>query len=500
MIKGIKVIIDEIMKKLEDKNTASTKVYTDEPIIRTAARMKNYLPDEYRQMRALARSQDAYRNSTEWLFYQQGKLMENFRDDFDFSEQVTRYYPTYQQLSDNELRGYFSWRTKLRDGVIEKTSASFAFLYIYELLNLIGVSSPEEGFQKLSVLRDKYAPLDETILRYLNIWMNDFVVYYGLDPALLSGEDPDYCDRLLVLQEYEHHTDEAVFSALAHFASYKIENSRFYKEFPDDVRFVAVRVYKELSALYAKSRKNTYFAHLFGTFSPSYYHMFRSAVFYQKKRHTDTVYTVNRFHRYVCSKGIWSCERYYAGERNRELGDILRYIDGRMRVVYNYKSPLKEQTVTKQVMKFVENAIGALDAEKKKQEAAKIVIDVSKLQGIRTASEITRDKLIVEEEEEDISVAEMRPPTEEKTEDPLNVHPQGRDFGLTDGESAVLRCMLGGSEPNSVARQYGLMLSVAVDSINEKLFDEFGDTVIVFEGDVPIILEDYLDELKGMIK
>lgn len=496
MIKDVKAIIDEIVKSLQNKSKVSDKIYTDEPIVRTAARMKNYLPEEYRKMRALARRQDTYQCSSEWLFYQQGKLMENFRDDFDFSAQVTRYYPTYQQFSDNELRGYFSWRTKLRDGIIEKTSASFAFLYIYELLNLIGVSSPEEGYQKLAAFRDEYAPLDETILRYLNIWLSDFVVYYGLDVSMIPFHTTaDYSEYLTILQTYETQSNETIFSALARFSSYKIENSKFYKDFTEDVRSVAVTVYKEMSALYAKSRKNTYFTHLFGTLSPSYYHMFRSAVFYQKKKHEDTVYTVNAFHHYVCSNGVWSCERYYSDEKNRELGDILRYIDGRMRVVYHYKSLLKEQSVTKQVMKIVEKAIAALEDEKKKQEAAKIVIDVSKLQGIRIASEITRDKLIVEEDEE----AEVISHIEEKTAEFPPSQPEGIDYGLTDGECALLRALIDGTDANTVARLNGLMLSVAVDSINEKLFDEFGDTVIIFKGDSPIILEDYLDDLKGII-
>ena len=42
------------------------------------------------------------------------------------------------------------------------------------------------------------------------------------------------------------------------------------------------------------------------------------------------------------------------------------------------------------------------------------------------------------------------------------------------------------------------MLSVAVEEINETLFDDFGDTVIGFDGDSPIIIEDYENELKGM--
>ena len=43
------------------------------------------------------------------------------------------------------------------------------------------------------------------------------------------------------------------------------------------------------------------------------------------------------------------------------------------------------------------------------------------------------------------------------------------------------------------------MLSVIVDCVNEKLFDLFGDTVIDFNGDVPELIEDYIEELKGII-
>ena len=38
-----------------------------------------------------------------------------------------------------------------------------------------------------------------------------------------------------------------------------------------------------------------------------------------------------------------------------------------------------------------------------------------------------------------------------------------------------------------------------MDSINEKLYDRFMDTVIIYEGDKPRIVDDYTDELKGLI-
>ena len=52
--------------------------------------------------------------------------------------------------------------------------------------------------------------------------------------------------------------------------------------------------------------------------------------------------------------------------------------------------------------------------------------------------------------------------------------------------------------PKKAARGSGIMLTVAIDEINERLFDDFGDTVIIFDGDTPEIIEDYKEELKGM--
>lgn len=43
------------------------------------------------------------------------------------------------------------------------------------------------------------------------------------------------------------------------------------------------------------------------------------------------------------------------------------------------------------------------------------------------------------------------------------------------------------------------MPSVVAEQINEKLFDQFADTVILFDGDTPELIEDYADDLKGMI-
>ena len=42
------------------------------------------------------------------------------------------------------------------------------------------------------------------------------------------------------------------------------------------------------------------------------------------------------------------------------------------------------------------------------------------------------------------------------------------------------------------------MLSVLADSINEKLYDQFLDSVLTVE-DIPQLVEDYIDDLKEMV-
>ena len=70
------------------------------------------------------------------------------------------------------------------------------------------------------------------------------------------------------------------------------------------------------------------------------------------------------------------------------------------------------------------------------------------------------------------------------------------DLPLAEPELRLLRCLLHGGSLDWI-REEGLLLSVLVDAINEKLYDQFGDSVL---DDTPQVLEDYTDELKEMIR
>ncbi len=141
-------------------------------------------------------------------------------------------------------------------------------------------------------------------------------------------------------------------------------------------------------------------------------------------------------------------------------------------------------------MSLIVKETDLLYEKRKIAEAPKIEIDLSQLDSIRKAAEITRDKLIVEEVTPDI--------TEMQSSEPETVQEAENDSPLDAEESAFLKALLNGGDWKEQARAAGRMCSILADSINEKLFDLFGDTVIDFSDETPVLIEDYTDELKGM--
>ena len=487
----IRRITEEVMRKTA-KNIQD-KIYSDEPLIFTASQMKSFVPDEIREMKKLASEPSAYYQTEACVFCRQAKFMEKYEDDFEYNGNFFTYYPTYQKMNNDQLRGYFSWRSKVRKGEIEKTPLSFVYVYIYELINMIGSDSPEEGFHKLKDFCDVYSKLEPQILRYVKTWLVDFAVYYNIDKALLGDLADEGFDRALsVLQDHEAGDDDELFEAVCALSSYDIRNYKLYKKYPDDVREVICGVFRQCSDHYLKKNKKNLCEKLFGLKTGIHYHMFESAVFYDEKKYTDYSYEINGSHKFVCRNGSWSCEKYYGNHKSQWLGDVLKASDSVMRQRLDFGNPINCPVETKWILNVISKEIDALLENKKKNTTPKIEIDISKLAGIRKSADITRDKLMTDEEREEIThelPAEI-PEVPEETEK----FPPKNDTPLDDNEYGFLHSLLYGGSFES-----RIMPSILADSINEKLYDIFGDVVIIFEGDKPLIIEDYAEELKGMI-
>ena len=532
----IRSITEEVMRKTAQN--VQEKIYRDEPLIFTASQMKSYVPDEIKQMRKIAREPSSYYQTEAQIFCRQAKFMENYEDDFEYTENFLSYYTTYQKLNDNQLRGYFSWRTKVRRGEIGKTSLSFVYLYIYELINMTGSDSAKEVFRKFRDFCEAYSKLDPAVLRYVRTWLVDFAVYYNIDKNLLDGlVDTEFDRHMAVLRNYENSSEKEIFSAISAVSSYNIENSKLYKLCPDDVRNIVCGVFGKCSEYYQKNRSKSFCDKLFGRTVEMYYQIFESAVFYDRKKYSDYTYEITDFHKYFCKNGRWSCERFYGNKKSKLLGDILKSIDSVMRQKLDLCKPINSPCETKWILGIINKEIDSFVEYKNKNAAPEIEIDVSKLAGIRKAADMTRERLLTEEErgvpagnseefpeipddaailgteeffpdeipeipgavtffgsEETVPAEAVEIPEIIENSPIVKEIPTKKNSHLDENEYAFLHALLYGGSFSGKG-----MPSILSDSINEKLFDEFGDVVIEFEGDKPVVIEDYADDLKGMI-
>ena len=490
MVADIQELIQKIMSdpKIATSRNFSEKVYRDEPILIAAPQMEKFTPPKIREMRQLARGG----GSETKVFYEQGRFMESFEDDFNYRGEFVQYFPTYQAMTDVQLRGYFSWRAKVRKGNVEKTSLSFAFVYLYELLNQIGVISPEEGFHALKGFWTAYREFDSRINSYAALWLRDYVIYNNLDKSLLEGlSDVDVDKAVVVLLDYQARGAEEVFSALNSLSSYDLESSRFYKEHPDDVRNVVCRVFSVVSAYYNRSPKQSASEKLFGRVVVNPYSMFKSAVFNDRASGGDRVYEIGNSHRYIRRRGDWHCERFvWYGHNNKRIGAILKTVDYLMRQSRGFKSTLQPGKTNKILKGKIEKEIANHEREKRENSPQKIDIDVSKLHGIRASALVTQSRLLVEEPEDEAPLPAAVPEN----------HGRGHDTGLDDAELGFVQCLAHGGGHEEFARSRGLLPSLLVDKINEKLFAVFNDTVIVDEGNGAELIEDYREDLRELLK
>lgn len=436
----IKMLIERIMAEARTHQSArfSNEVYADEPILKTGRQMQNFLPDQYRKMREISRWQeDPKGGAGRWLseaelFYRQGLLMADFEDDCPYNGTFKSYFPTYNAMSDRQLRGYFTWRTQVRRGTVEETSTSFAFLYLYELICGIGVDDPLDGFNKIKAFWDAYRAFEPGIDRFARVWLQDYAVFHRLDPKLLRDSKTVMFDNALIelrratrdlapaptppdLAPARRKTseptlplppdetgEERLMTAINALSTYNLNNSRLDRSHHRDLRHVACAVYVRMARYYDTHRKTGIVASLFGEEAAMPYTMFASAVFFAPERHEDCEYRLDPIHIYRCQNGFWECMRIHGSrQKSSKLGEMMRACDQRLRLALDPTHPLKEEKVPKYLAKIINDEIVAWLSWDAAHQPVKIDIDLSQLGHIRSAAAQTREALLIDEERED---------------------------------------------------------------------------------------------------
>ena len=393
---------------LDEKPSAAKRIWKDTllPLAETLVGIKKPGPPE--KLRQMRRLYEYGRESTEAKarnFYRQGKFMEDYEDNYPWEENFVCYFPTYHDMTTDQLRGYFTWRTDFRKGSVYPISASAIYLYIYELLNGIGAVSPEDALSKLRDFEDRYlgAGLGDTRMRSnLHRWMLDLAVVSGL-PCETARQyaDPELMKRdmsLSVLKNPSGRSDEDIFEALLEWGGKKYADTPVLKAAPERGRRLFSDAWRIAAKEYRKGEKSL-FVLCFGLPPRRRWEPFSNAVYYWREKPTNRVYPINECRTYACEGGQWSVNAYEKLYFDRELlQGFLHQTDLMLRRYLKTGRYLKEKSSDAWASPYINQAI-----EKDKKaviEAArpKITLDLGGLDRIRRDALTTQNSLLTEEE------------------------------------------------------------------------------------------------------
>ena len=512
-------IVNAVIARLNPVKNLSEEehVYTDEPIGAPLHRDKfeRIRKDDAAEERIAAMRKIPFERANrgklpDEIFFLQAKYMADFEDNYtppfaehsDFRRQeLGRYFSGFQSMSVKSLRVYYTWRTKLRGGELLRTSLTNAFIYATELIHCIGYESKEDAYEALRAFTEHYSELDSRFSNFGKKWLKDFAVFYDL-PASLVTENGSAAESIKALSAPFIPDDDALYSAIKLNSSYNPENSRFMNAHPNDSMHVVCRVYR---AVMASDRKEA-FRHYVGTFTESAYDLFGAAMFCARNCSGDRAYRADGLTNYVSRNGKWYVERLTrTAKQNQELGRLLKNIDHVMRVRWKFASKIKPDGLTEELTSLINEEIDEYLAEKRIIKRQSIKLDLDKLPLIRSSADETAELLLTEEDieaEQTLSETHAVAMPEETEEYSPTAEENKNDLDLpkfSDAEKVLLNCLINGEPYSEKLQLLGVLPSIAADSLNEKLMDRFMDTVIVDTGNGFELIEDYIEDLKGIV-
>lgn len=542
------------------ENTASEQVqYHDAPLfsgqtlaikppcddMRGLQNAKQHVPEQIRRMKNLYQYRSGSFRQICKNFYVQGKFMEDYEDNAPWDGVVsTCYWPTYHNLSLAQLRGYFTWRTELRKGNYRKHCETFVSMYLYELLNGIGTKSVEDSLHKMEEFEKGYidAGFSDRYLRgRLHRWMLELAVLNGLAPDITRKyADSDMLEKdaaVEILRYPKKFSAQEVFNALCVFGGKKTAESKLIQEHGTEAINFFAAVWCLASAQYRKDGEPL-FQLCFGIPSVREWRPLESTFYYDNysnsKKRKSVTYKLNPSRTYLFKRDRW----YEVAHQNYDIDrkiivNLLQETDRRLRLYLKTGHPLKERKEAAWAVPYIEAVIEA--DRKAKLEAArpKISIDFSGLDKIRKDALETQDNLLTEEEtqctpefnavnkavrksagskkrtKEDsvarkntaavLSVAASPHLASEQSEVAVLAAPSNTSVPLDGMQMQLLRMLLRGEPVQElITAQHG-MPSVIADALNEALFDLIGDTVVECDGEAITLVEDYRDDLIGIL-
>ncbi len=467
---------------------------------------ERFIPNKIKQMMKLYRYGDHSFNQKVKNFYKQGKFMEDYEDDFSWNGEFHQYFPTYNDMNIRQLRGYFSWRSQVRKGKYQKISTSLAYLYLYELINRIGVSSYEEALSKMREFEIKFIESgigDKRIQKDLRQWMLGIIVLHGIDPkiakAYLSSEIIEKDESTLALLSPQNHSDEEIFNALlAHYGNRLLTSAVIKKHGNYGIHLFA-QVWRLTFEEYSEIGENL-FEKCFGHRSTYRWYPFSNAIYMEYINPRWTSYELNECRKYIFKNGSWHENSYHKMNFNRAIFcGLIHEADRKLRLYLKTGHPLTAKNDERWASAHVDKVIEVDKKEKLEKVKPKVSISFDSLEKIRQDALTTMDSLLSEEEKdiiEEVKEADITIDDKPKSE----VFENKYNIALEETELQIISLLLNDKSVDDIIAKNLSLPEVLADKINEVFFEEIGDNVVECDLGKITLIEDYRQDVERIIK
>ena len=399
------------------------------------------------------------------------------------------YWPSYEYMSRPQLDWYFYLREKLRAGEYITTDLSYLFVYIYELLNQIGVDGPEDGFAKMVDIWKNYRETYDKLDRYLIDWAGDYIIYYNCDPEkcfeLLEKENLFLLMPADMLMDHYMKNDTAMpLELIARFCDYKFCESEFIKGregslFTDHLPNLFGEIRRSMNQKEDGGFKTRF-------------------VPYANIKHTKIPFLRTPFN----NKTNTRLQVYPQYEQHKPLRAfvtaVVKEFENELRTLTKHKGRLRFDALPAEIADICKKTAAGAVSGAKRGQTVEITIDRTRLLALIQDSDEVRRKLI--EGNYEYGEEPQEPEENAGTEQPP---PKPAESGFLSGLSPVQQKIIGFLSENGDCGQkemdgafFGVFVGVEIDRINEEAlnYEGIGDLLIGFENDRWHIMEDYLSE------
>jgi len=410
------------------------------------------------------------------------------------------YWPSYNDMSEAQLNWYFYLRSQLRQNECIQTDLSYVFLYIYELINQIKITNPDEGYNKLINIWKHYRKTNPTLDRYIVEWLVDYIDFYNCNEEaafeLLKKEGLFLLLPTDVL--FDHYVKNGwvlPIELITRFCDYKFIESELNKN-ENEILFL-----ENLLALIHKVHTNMNAAEE-GSFEKR--SMITSA---EQKREQKRI----PFQRALFDNpDNIKLNSYPPFERHKPFRDfmtsIVKEYENQLRACLKHKGRLRySEKLSDYIVSLCKlYAQSAANGEQYGQDV-EIKINREKLSALIHDSDEVRKKLLEGNYEYEIQPeeSEVTPIVSHLVEvEEVPVEPTGLLPELTTTQQNILTFLLnhgGSSAMAGISAAFpGVFVGVEIDRINDIALETINDLLIGFENDFWYIIEDYINDLSEL--